>query len=135
MASASVGDVAKVWPSGETLLPTKRAGDCSTAISCSQAMFVCKDGRNDATDGLLPRLDSEARMTSPVGEKSMSTLRSAIEFVRDMLGEVGGVTKTSKSEVSDADISDCLFPVRGEDLGATRGELTVPAVLLVHLAL
>lgn len=52
-------------------------------------MLVCKEGRDDVIDGLLPRLDSEGRMTLLLGRKSMSW--SAFEFVREMLGDVGGV--------------------------------------------
>ena len=57
--SAIVGDVAMVI-CGATLLPTKLAGDCcSTTMSWFQVMFVRKEGRDDMTDGLLPRLDIE----------------------------------------------------------------------------
>lgn len=67
-------------------------------------MFVCREDRDDSIDGLLPRLDSEGRMTLSVGRESMSVLSSTFELVRDMVGEVGGVLKVSKSD-SGVDIS------------------------------
>lgn len=83
--------------SGVTLLPTKLAGDCSTTMSWFQVMFVCKVGSAAITDSLLPRLDSEGRMSFSVGKEFMSVAWSPYEFVRDMVGDVGGVLKISKS--------------------------------------
>lgn len=103
MLSAIVGDVAMA------LLPTKSAGDRrSTAMPWFQVMFVCKAERDVTIDGLLPRLDSEGRMTLSVGKKSMPASSSAFELVRDMVGEVGGVLNISKS-VSNVDMSYAAF--------------------------
>lgn len=50
------------------------------------------------TDRLLPRLDRDGRMILSVGAEFMSVAQSsANEFVRDMVGEVGGVKNISKS--------------------------------------
>lgn len=97
IVSAMVGDPVAMVICG-TLLPTKLAGDrCSTTMSWSHGvMFVCKEGRVDMTDGLLPRLDREGRMALSVGRKSVSVAWSMYEF-EEMVGEVGGVLKISKS--------------------------------------
>jgi hypothetical protein len=99
IASAIVGDTGAMVICGVALLPTKLAGDCSTTMSWSQVMFVCKEGRDDMIDdGLLSRLDREGGMALSVGDKFMSVAWSMYEFeVRDMVGEEGGVLKISKS--------------------------------------
>lgn len=124
--SAIVGDMGIA--SGVTLLPTHLVGDgCSITMPWPQVMFVCRGDKDDMTDGLLPRLDSKGRMSLSAGKKLMSVRAcSAYEFVRDMVGEVGGVLKISKSS-SSVDISQVAYPIgwweRRGGFGATRGGL------------
>lgn len=69
-------------------------------------------------------------MSLSAGKKLMSVAWSVYEFVRDMVGEVGGVLKISKSS-SSVDISQVAYPM-GCEKASERLEVdcTGPAVFL-----
>ena len=60
-------------------------------------------------------------MTPSVGKETMSVAWSACEFVRDMVGEVGGVLKISKSSPA-ADMSQVPDRLVGAARWIGRGQ-------------